>query len=117
MLRISDTDFAMQYNFGIMLQPWEHTRIGLRYLTETDLDFEDDPDLSWRDPIGQALGQPDTKLDLGVKMPQLFHAGIHHQWNEDLALCWPASAGRSFPNRVGVCALALGARPASLLLW
>jgi len=86
LLRISDTDFAMQYNFGIMLQPWEHTRIGLRYLTETDLDFEDDPDLSWRDPIGQALGQPDTKLDLGVKMPQLFHAGIHHQWNDDLAL-------------------------------
>ena len=59
---------------------------GARGLTETDLDFEDDPDLSWRDPIGQALGQPDTKLDLGVQMPQLLHAGIHHQWNDDLAL-------------------------------
>jgi len=41
--RISDTDFAVQGNCGIMIQPWDHTRIGIRYLTETDLDFEDDP--------------------------------------------------------------------------
>jgi long-chain fatty acid transport protein len=86
LLRISDTDFAMQYNFGIMLQPWDHTRIGLRYLTQTDLDFADDPDLSWRDPIGQSVGQPNTELDLKVRMPQTVHAGIHHQWNDDLAL-------------------------------
>ena len=86
LLRISDNDFAMQYNFGVMLQPWEHTRIGLRYLTGTDLDFEDDPDLSWRDPIGQSVGQPSTKLDLGLTMPKTVHAGIHHQWNDDLAL-------------------------------
>lgn len=48
--RISGTAFAVQGNFGIMLQPWEHTWIGIRYLTETDLDFEDDAQVSWRDP-------------------------------------------------------------------
>jgi len=81
-LRISDTDFAVQYNFGVMLEPWEHTRIGIRYLSETDLDFEDDPDVS-----GVALPPlPGAKLDLGIKMPQQVHAAIHHQWNDKVAL-------------------------------
>ena len=82
--RISDTDFAVQGNFGIMIRPWEHTRIGIRYLTETDLDFEDDPQTSWRDPIGKELGDPTVPLDLGVTMPQSVSAGIHHRWDEKL---------------------------------
>jgi long-chain fatty acid transport protein len=84
--RISDTDFAVQGNFGIMIQPWEHTRIGIRYLTETDLDFEDDPQTSWRDPIGEELGDPTVPLDLGVTMPQSVSAGIHHSYSERLNL-------------------------------
>lgn len=82
--RISDTDFAVQGNFGIMLQPWEHTRIGLRYLTETDLDFEDEPQVNWRDPLGQALPNENIKLDLGVTMPQTVSVGVHHRWNDRL---------------------------------
>ena len=85
-LRVSDSDFAVQGNLGIMLQPWEHTRIGVRYLTETDLDFEDDPQTSWRDPIGQALGDPTVPLDLGVTMPQSVMAGIHHRLNDKVNL-------------------------------
>ena len=84
--RISDTDFAVQGNFGIMLQPWDHTRIGIRYLTETDLEFEDDPQVSWRDPLGSALGDPKVNLDLGVTMPQSLMAGIHHRYSENLNL-------------------------------
>jgi len=80
--RISDTDFAVQGNFGIMLEPWDHTRIGLRYLTETDLDFKDDPQTSWRDPIGGALGDPSTPLDLGVTMPQEIQVAVHHTLND-----------------------------------
>ena len=85
-VRISDTDFAVQGNFGVMLQPGAHTRIGLRYLTETDLDFEDDPQTSWRDPLGNALGDPNVNLDLGVTMPQTVSAGIYHTYNERLNL-------------------------------
>ena len=89
-LRISDTDFAVQYNFGVMLEPWEHTRIGIRYLTETDLDFEDSPDISGVnlpdfDPLVD-ITSPADGLDLGVKMPQTVHAAVHHQWNDKLAL-------------------------------
>ncbi len=84
--RISDTDFAVQGNLGIMIQPWDHTRIGLRYLSETDLDFEDDPQTSWRDPIGRELGDPTVPLDLGVTMPQSVIAGVHHTYSERLNL-------------------------------
>ena len=84
--RLSDSDFAVQGNFGIMLEPWDHTRIGIRYLTETDLDFEDDPQTSWRDPIGEDVGDVKVPLDLGVKMPQTVSVGIHHQWNDKLNL-------------------------------
>ena len=85
-LRISDTDLAVQGNFGVMLQPWKHTRIGIRYLTETDLDFEEDPNTSWKDPLGNALGNPDTDLDLGVTMPQEVQVAVHHQWSDRLNL-------------------------------
>ena len=85
-LRVSDTDLAVQGNFGVMLEPWKHTRIGIRYLTETDLDFEDDPNTSWKDPLGNAVGNPDTDLDLGVTMPQEVQVAIHHQWNDRLNL-------------------------------
>lgn len=84
--RVSDTDFAVQGNFGIMIQPWEHTRIGIRYLTETDLDFEDDAQVSWRDPLGKELGDPKVNLDLGVTMPQTISAGVHHRYSEKLNL-------------------------------
>ena len=80
--RISDVDYAVQGNFGIMIQPWAHTRIGIRYLTETDLDFEDDAQVSWRDPVGKALGDPKVNLDLGVTLPLTISAGIHHRWDE-----------------------------------
>ena len=89
-LRYSDTDFAVKYNFGVMLEPWKHTRIGIRYLTETDLDFNDAPNVS-----GITLPDPDPNvsftspadaLKIRVKMPQQVHAAIHHQWNDKLAL-------------------------------
>ena len=89
-LRVSDSDWAAQYNLGVMLEPWDSTRIGIRYLSETDLDFTDGTDVSGvnvpdldpnRDFVLNTNG-----LDLGVKMPQSVHAAVHHQWNDELAI-------------------------------
>jgi long-chain fatty acid transport protein len=90
-LRYSDTDFAVQGNIGIMIEPSENTRIGLRYLTETDLDFKDginisgvgslpdlDPDI---DPASPANG-----VDLGTKMPQSVMTGIYHRIDDQWAV-------------------------------
>ena len=83
----------MQYNLSAMIEPSESTRIGIRYLTETDLNFKDSPNVSgvttpdlpdlspFKDSILDADG-----LKLGVTMPRTIHAGVHHQWNDDLAL-------------------------------
>jgi long-chain fatty acid transport protein len=92
-LRISDSDWAMQYNLGIMLEPSDRTRIGIRYLTETDLDFEDAPDISGISlpdlpnftPEQDSILETDV-LDIGVKMPRAIQTGIYHQWNDNLAL-------------------------------
>jgi long-chain fatty acid transport protein len=89
-LRVSDTDFAMQYNFGLMFEPWKHTRIGIRYLTETDLDFKDAPNISGvtlpdLDPNAD-LTSPADALELGIQMPQSVHVAVHHQWNDKIAL-------------------------------
>ncbi len=78
----SDTDFAVQGNFGIMIEPSERTRIGVRYLTETDLDFEDEPDFS---NVGPLLDRG-MKLDLGMKMPQSIMAGDYHRFNDQWAM-------------------------------
>ncbi len=79
---ISDTDFAVQGNFGIMIEPSERTRIGIRYLTETDLDFEDEPDFS---NVGPLLGTG-REIDLGMKMPQSIMAGVYHRFNDQWAM-------------------------------
>ena len=85
-MKYEDTDFAVQGNLGIMLTPSKGTRIGLRYLTETDLDFEDDPSFS---EIGQntsAITSQIKNLDLGLKMPQSLILGVFHELNDKWAI-------------------------------
>jgi long-chain fatty acid transport protein len=83
-LRYSDSDFAVQGNIGIMIEPSPDTRIGLRYPTETDLDFKDGANISGvgflpdLDPDSD-LANPRNGLDLGMQMPQSVMAGIHHR--------------------------------------
>ncbi|MBT8365420.1 MAG: outer membrane protein transport protein [Deltaproteobacteria bacterium] len=78
----SDTDFTVQWNFGIMIEPSDGTRIGVRYLTETDLDFKDKPDFSNVASIFDRI----PRLDLGMKMPQSIMAGIYHRLNDQWAI-------------------------------
>jgi long-chain fatty acid transport protein len=85
-MEYDDTDFAVQGNFGIMLEPGSRTRIGLRYLTETDLDFEDDPDFSRMAPSTEAITDRIGKLDLGMKMPQSVMLGVFHDLNDKWAI-------------------------------
>jgi long-chain fatty acid transport protein len=65
--RYRDTDFAVQPNLGVMFEPSDKTRFGLRYLFQTDLDFNDDPEL--RDNNGNLIGGND-KVQIGMVMPQ-----------------------------------------------
>jgi long-chain fatty acid transport protein len=86
-LRYSDSEFAVQGNIGIMIEPSDDTRIGLRYLTETDLDFKDSANISGVGSLPDLdpdidVGNPRNGLDLGMKMPQSLMAGIYHRVND-----------------------------------
>lgn len=85
-MELDDTDFAVQGNFGIMLEPDSHTRIGLRYLTETELDFKADPDFSRMGPVTGAITDLIDELDLGMKMPQSVMLGVFHDLNDKWAV-------------------------------
>ena len=84
-LKYDDTDFAVQGNFGVMIEPSDRTRIGLRYLTETDLDYKA---RVYTSGVGPAVAnglEGLGKVDLGMKMPQSLMAGIFHQFNDKWA--------------------------------
>jgi long-chain fatty acid transport protein len=78
----SDTVFAVQWNFGVMFEPSERTRFGVRYLTETDLNFRDEVDFS---NVSSILDSG-MELDLGMKMPQSIMAGAYHRLNGQWAI-------------------------------
>ncbi len=79
------TDFAVQGNFGVLIEPSDKTRIGLRYLTETDLDFKARPYTSGVGPAVANGLEEIGKVDLGMKMPQSLMAGVFHQFNDKWA--------------------------------
>ena len=83
---IEDTDTAVQGNFGVMIEPTKDTRIGIRYLTETKLDFKDKISTSGIGPIGEAVLDDLGAIDLGIYIPQAINVSIFHQVNSDWAL-------------------------------
>jgi len=84
--KIEDTDTAVQGNFGIMIEPSKDTRIGIRYLTETSLDFEDKISTSGVGPVEDAVLDDLGAIDLGLKMPQAINVSLFHQVDSDWAL-------------------------------
>jgi long-chain fatty acid transport protein len=85
-LKYDDTDFAVQGNFGVMIEPSDKTRIGLRYLTETSLDFKSRIYMSGVGPGIADLMKGIGNVDLGMKMPQSLMAGIFHQINDEWSI-------------------------------
>jgi long-chain fatty acid transport protein len=83
-LRYSDTDFAVQPNLGVMFEPSENTRISLRYLVATDLDFRANPSIK-RDN-GNSIGGGDRDLGIGMTMPQQVMGGAWQRVSERWAL-------------------------------
>ena len=84
--KIEDTDTAVQGNLGVMMELSKDTRIGIRYLTETSLDFEDNISTSGVSPVEDAVLDDLGTIDLGLKMPQAINVSLFHQVDSDWAL-------------------------------
>jgi len=84
--KLRDTAFAVQGNLGAMIQANEDLRIGIRYLTETKLDFNTGVSTKGIDPtvsLGvEALGG----IDLGLYLPQTLNVAAFYQLNEKWAI-------------------------------
>lgn len=83
--RYSDTDFAVQPNLGVMFEPTDDTRISVRYLVETDLNFKDNPSIRSADGSTSPL-DTGRKLGLGMTMPQQLMAGVWQRVSERWAV-------------------------------
>jgi len=108
-MELEDTDFAVQGNFGIMLNPSPDTRIGLRYLTETELDFKDDPHITRVGPVIKAVTDLIPGLELDMKMPQSVMLGVFHDINDEWAVL--GSLGWEEWSRFGHVEVSVGSSP------
>ncbi|MBN1141410.1 MAG: transporter [Deltaproteobacteria bacterium] len=89
-LEYSDEDWSVQFNFGLLFEPWDGTRFGITYLSEADLDFSDRAEFNDLGPSLEAIfssgGLLNSKLDLGMKMPQAVMFSVYHECTDRLAL-------------------------------
>lgn len=85
-LMLDDTVWGFGANAGILVTPREGTRFGLTYLSEVALDFEDRPSFSNLGPLGGALFDNPSELDLGMTVPQSLMLSGYHELNPKWAL-------------------------------
>lgn len=86
-LKLEDEDWTVQLNLGGLYAPTPGTRFGLTYLSEADLDFSDQADVSGFGPTLTAiLGLGSRTVDLGVTMPQAVMFSVYHELNDRLAV-------------------------------
>jgi len=84
--KLRDTAFAVQGNLGVMLQPTEDLRIGIRYLTETKLDFKPSIKTNGVYPPPELAINAAGGLDLGLYMPQALNIAGFYQLDEQWAI-------------------------------
>lgn len=89
-LELDADDWSYQMNLGILFEPRSGTRFGLTYLTEADLDLDDQPEFSGLGPgLTTILGNRgllDAKLGLDLTLPQAFMFSVYHEITGWLAL-------------------------------
>jgi len=72
-LELSDTAYAVQGNFGVMIQAREDFRFGMRYLSETKLNF-----------VTSVSGSNLNKdIDLSIYMPQALNISSLYKLNDE----------------------------------
>ena len=75
---IDGDDTAYGYNFGVLLELSPHTRLGIIYFSEIELDFSGDVDL---DPSDLSVG-----IDTDVPLAQLVRLGLYQELGEQFTL-------------------------------
>jgi len=89
-LKIEDDDVAYGFNLGLMLIPRDHTRVGITYRSEVDLEFNDAVSLNKIGPVLQGLlnisGLAGSKVDIDMTLPQAVMLSAYHQLTDRWAV-------------------------------
>ena len=87
-LELDDDDFGCGVILSVLLEPWEHTRFGLAYNSEVDLEFDDALSLKGLGPgLSAALGGVrGSKVDLDMTLPQALMFSVYHDINDQWAI-------------------------------
>lgn len=86
-LKLEDEDWTVQFNLGVLYEPVKGTRLGLTWLSEADLEFSDQADVSGFGPtLTSIFGLGSRNIDLGMTMPQAVMFSVYHELNDRLAL-------------------------------
>lgn len=82
-LELEDKDWGFGVNLGLMYQFNDATRLGMTYTGQTKLDFEPDARFSGAGPVLQGLlqarGLLNSKVGMGVNVPQGVDVSLFHQ--------------------------------------
>lgn len=82
-MELSDGDFSLGFQLGLLYELSAKTRMGLTYRSSTDTEFSDTPELSGLSPAREALldgGIRDAEIDLESEFPQIVAAGVYHEF-------------------------------------
>lgn len=85
-LDVSDGAWAVGADVGAMYELSKHTRFGLRYLSQVDLNFSDTPEFHNLGPGLSRLMTGTRSLDLGMKVPTDLMFSAYHDINDEWAI-------------------------------
>jgi long-chain fatty acid transport protein len=85
-IRITDTDDAYGYNFGLLIKPHDQIKIGLTYRSRVRLKF-DNADVKFTDALFTGGGFTTAKANgINVPIPPVINAGIQWQVNPNWSI-------------------------------
>lgn len=84
-IELEDSDIGYGYNFGLLYEFSDRTRVGLHYRSEVDVEFEDALTLKGVLPIVPGLSS-NTKADIEMTSPQSLMISGYHELDSNWAL-------------------------------
>lgn len=80
--KLTGDDWGFGYNFGLLLEPSEHTRLGFHYRSKIELELDGDSKV--KGPVSQLNGKQGAGLD--VTLPDSLSVSAYHALNSQWAV-------------------------------
>jgi len=85
-IRIDGDTWVFGYSIGALVEISERTRLGVKYQSETELDFSGDLNIS-----GGMVGGTSFSTDLTIQLPQAVEVSLYHEINDQWAVLGTAN--------------------------